>query len=249
MSPQLLQAQRHVAACMLLATLTLGGKTVQASEVVHKVPASCGVVREDKNDLVLCVSFKLPTCLSLAQQESVISANSQLEFLDAIAKYLQIGANCKLSLQGANYVRQHVDQTNNLCTVNWRVPKIGVQVLSIKSPDDGKNDPLKHQVPQKELHNSYVWRHNFQDYEAELGRLKEKVRASLESMRTQAEPEYGLAIESLGEWAAKTISEVADEAGRNPRLLKEERRLIFERIQELGEVIKLQIKQGGCNYE
>lgn len=249
MSPHLLQAQCHVAACMLLATLTLGGKTVQASEMAHNVPASCGVVREDKNDLVFCVSLKLPTGLSLAQQESVISANSQLEFLDAIAKYLQIGANCRLSLQGAHCVRQYVDQTNNRCTVNWRVPKKGVQVLSIKSANKGEMDHAKRQVQQKELHNSYVWRHNLQDYEAELGRLKEKVRASLESMRTQAEPEYGMAIESLGKWAAKTISEVADEAGRNPRLLKEERRLISERVQESGDLIKLQIRQAGCGYE
>lgn len=249
MKLHLLPIRSYVPTGILLAILWFDCIPGKAVEAAPKVPAARGVISEDKNDLVFCISLKRPAGLTLAQEESVISANSQMEFLEAIARYLEIGANCTLSLEGAHCVRQRVDQTNNTCTVNWRIPKNGVRVVSVNRAGNGGVERSERQVQQAAFPKSHAWRHNLQDYETELRRLKDGVCASLEGMSTQVEPEYGLAVASLGEWALKTISEIANEAEGNPRLLRAERKLISVRIQDFGVEIKKQIEEAACRYE
>jgi hypothetical protein len=249
MNTHFFSIQSYFVARISLCALCVCCSTVKAVEVAPKVLPAKGLISEDKNELVFCVSLKRPTGLTLAQAESVISANGRMEFLEAIARYLQMGSNCTLSLEGAYCVRQQVDQSNNICTVNWRIPRSGIRVVSINHANTGGVERSERPVQQAALPKSHAWRHNPQDYETELGRLKETFRASLEGMSTQVEPEYGLAVASLGEWALKTISEIADEAGRNPRLLREERKLISARIQDLEEEIKKQGEQAACRYE
>jgi hypothetical protein len=198
-------------------------------------------------NITLQVSFDRPIGLSEDHEKGVIEAESRRAFLEAIAKHYNVKIGYKLLVEGGMCTSERFDKTANRYAFEWSVPKTGVHVVA-DIPASGIAKVSSQKITADAPVES-PWRQKIEDYETELLRFEKKVRDTLDQLSSQTDSEYDSGIMTLEALANRTLSRMAADAGSNPRLFREERVLVTQRINQMGRQLQTQIDQAHCRYE
>jgi hypothetical protein len=204
-------------------------------------------VSEAGGNITLQVSFDRPIGLSEDFEKGVIEVQSRRTFLEAIAKHYNVRPGFKLLIEEGMCASARFDKTASRYAFEWRIPKNGIQVVA-DIPADG-TAKLNSRNTSPEAPVKSPWREKSEDYETELLRLEKQVRDTLEHLSSQTDSEYDSGIMTLEALANHTLCRMAADAGRNPRLFREERVLVVQRINRMGRQLQKQIDQVHCRYE
>jgi hypothetical protein len=143
--------------------------------------------------------------------------------------------------------RERFDKTASRCAFEWRVSKNGVHVVGDITDAGTAKVSSQKTTPYAPIKSS--WREKSEDYETELLLLKKQVSETLERLRSQTDSEYDSGIMTLEALTNRTLCQMAADACHNLRLLKEERVLVAQRINQMERLLQTQIDQVHCRYE
>ena len=204
-------------------------------------------VVETGRNIEIYVSFDRPIGLSEHCEKGVIEAQSRRAFLEAITKHYNVKAGSKLLIEGGMCASERFGKTANRVVFEWRVPKTGVHVVTDIPATGFAKVSSRKTTPDAPVKSP--WLLKSEDYESELLRLEKQVSDTLEQLSTQTDSEYDSGIMTLEALAKRTLCQMAAEASRNPKLFREERVLVGERIKHMGRQLQTQIDQFHCRYE